>query len=258
MLTLLNLNTGYGHTVVGYDLCASLLTGTLTALLGPNGSGKSTLLHTIAGLIPPLRTATKSSPVIWQGNSLVSLSAHHLAQTVGVVLTYRPEVKGLTAEQVVEMGRIPYMHTLGGLTEEDLHHVERALQITDTESLRHRPINCLSDGERQRVFIAKALAQDTPLILLDEPTAFLDFAAKISTLRLLASLAHREGRTILISTHDVELALSFCDRLWLLDHNHIIEGTPRQLADNGQLEDFFATDGIHMDNRTLRFSFDKV
>lgn len=264
MLTLHHLTTGYAARVIGRDLCATLPEGTVTALLGPNGSGKSTLLRTIAGLTPPL-TAHRSptaggagAPLItWQGRDLLAMSPRQRAQTVGLVLTRRPEAEALTAGEVVEMGRIPYRRPLSRPTDDDRREVSEALRLTGAAALARRPIDELSDGERQRVFIAKALAQATPLILLDEPTAFLDFAAKVATLRLLRRLSHERSRTILLSTHDVELALALTDRLWLMRDGTLTEGTPPALAQTGALAAFFAHDGLTLDSHSLRFRFDR-
>lgn len=180
MLTLHALTTGYRHTIISQHLNATLPQGTLTALLGTNGAGKSTLLRTLARFQPPL-----AGSISWQGTDTAQLSARQLARTMSVVLTFKPEAEALTAAEVVEMGRIPYTTMLSGTTETDRQAVEQAMQLTHTTPFAHRPISTLSDGERQRVFIAKALAQNTPVILLDEPTAFLDFPAKIATMRLL-------------------------------------------------------------------------
>lgn len=180
MLTLHALTTGYRHTIISRNLNATLPQGTLTALLGTNGAGKSTLLRTLARFQPPL-----AGSISWQGTDTALLSARQLARTMSVVLTFKPEAEALTAAEVVEMGRIPYTTMLSGTTEADRQAVEQAMQLTRTTPFAHRPISTLSDGERQRVFIAKALAQNTPVILLDEPTAFLDFPAKIATMRLL-------------------------------------------------------------------------
>lgn len=180
MLTLHALTTGYRHTIISRNLNATLPQGTLTALLGTNGAGKSTLLRTLARFQPPL-----AGSISWQGTDTAQLSARQLARTMSVVLTFKPEAEALTTAEVVEMGRIPYTTMLSGTTEADRQAVEQAMQLTHTTPFAHRPISTLSDGERQRVFIAKALAQNTPVILLDEPTAFLDFPAKIATMRLL-------------------------------------------------------------------------
>lgn len=248
MLTLHALTTGYHHTIVSSHLNATLPQGTLTALLGTNGAGKSTLLRTLARFQPPL-----AGSISWQGTDTAQLSARQLARTMSVVLTFKPEAEALTAAEVVEMGRIPYTTMLSGTTETDRQAVEQAMQLTHTTPFAHRPISTLSDGERQRVFIAKALAQNTPVILLDEPTAFLDFPAKIATMRLLKKLAHDAQKTILLSTHDVELALHMADNLWLLNQQTLTSGSPQLLAANGCIGRFFNTEGVQFDATTMRF-----
>ena len=251
MLTLHALTTGYRHTIISRNLNATLPQGTLTALLGTNGAGKSTLLRTLARFQPPL-----AGSISWQGTDTAQLSARQLARTMSVVLTFKPEAEALTAAEVVEMGRIPYATMLSGTTQADHQAVERATQLAGITQFAHRPISTLSDGERQRVFIAKALAQDTPIILLDEPTAFLDFPSKIATMRLLSSLAHNAQKTILLSTHDVELALHTVDNLWLLSQQSLTSGTPQQLAADGSIGRFFNTDGVQFDAATMRFNID--
>lgn len=248
MLTLHTLTTGYRHTIVSSHLNATLPQGTLTALLGTNGAGKSTLLRTLARFQPPL-----AGSISWQGTDTAQLSARQLARTMSVVLTFKPEAEALTAAEVVEMGRIPYTTMLSGTTKADRQAVEQAMQLTHTTPFAHRPISTLSDGERQRVFIAKALAQNTPVILLDEPTAFLDFPAKIATMRLLKKLAHDAQKTILLSTHDVELALHMADNLWLLNQQTLTSGSPQLLAANGCIGRFFNTEGVQFDAATMRF-----
>lgn len=248
MLTLHALTTGYRHTIISRNLNATLPQGTLTALLGTNGAGKSTLLRTLARFQPPL-----AGSISWQGTDTAQLSARQLARTMSVVLTFKPEAEALTTAEVVEMGRIPYTTMLSGTTEADRQAVEQAMQLTHTTPFAHRPISTLSDGERQRVFIAKALAQNTPVILLDEPTAFLDFPAKIATMRLLKKLAHDAQKTILLSTHDVELALHMADNLWLLNQQTLTSGSPQLLAANGCISRFFNTEGVQFDAATMRF-----
>lgn len=251
MLTLHNLTTGYGRTPISTSLNATLTPGTLTALLGTNGAGKSTLLRTLACFQPPL-----AGHITWQDTDLAQLNARQLARTMSVVLTFKPEAEALTAAEVVEMGRIPYATMLSGTTQADHQAVEQATQLAGITQFAHRPVSTLSDGERQRVFIAKALAQDTPIILLDEPTAFLDFPSKIATMRLLSSLAHNAQKTILLSTHDVELALHTADNLWLLSQQSLTSGTPQQLAADGSIGRFFNTDGVQFDAATMRFDID--
>lgn len=250
MLRLQQLTTGYGKTVVSSQLSCTLPTASLTVLMGTNGAGKSTLLRTLAGFIRPI-----SGSVCCGENNITHLTPRELAKTLSVVLTFRPTADALTVQQVVEMGRMPYAQFFAKSTPVDAQTIERAMQLTQTQDLAHRFVNTLSDGERQRVFIAKALAQNTPIILLDEPTAFLDFPAKVHTMKLLSELAHAEGKSILLSTHDVELALRFADTLWLLSADGIVSGTPKQLSHEGAIAHFFARDGLCYNAEQMRFDF---
>ncbi|MBO5134574.1 MAG: ABC transporter ATP-binding protein [Bacteroidaceae bacterium] len=254
ILTIENLSIGYGkgakRRTVGNLLNASLPSASLTALIGANGAGKSTLLRTLAGFIPALE-----GKIFWKDFPKVQPTQQQLARLLAIVLTTRIESEYLSAREVVESGRAPYTSFDGHLTHRDHEVVDEALTLTQAEHLAPRLLHSLSDGERQRVMIAKALAQETPVILLDEPTAFLDFTGKIGVMRLLQSLAHTQGKTILISTHDLEPALHIADRLWLLSPTAITEGTPRSLAEAGVLDRFFSADGIHFDSRSLRFTF---
>ena len=248
ILTIRQLRIGYARRQVAGLLNADLQPGSLCALLAPNGTGKSTLLRTLAGLQRQL-----GGTVQWNGHDVDALQPNDLARTVSIVLTARPEATALTVRQVVEMGRMPHLRPFERLKEADRRSVDEALQLTQSAVLSERTIGSLSDGERQRVFVAKALAQGTEAILLDEPTAFLDFPSKVKMLRLLRQLAHEAGKAILLSTHDVELALHFADRLWLLHRAGLAEGTPAQLADDGSIARFFDGEGVHFDAAQMRF-----
>lgn len=212
----IDLTTGYRRgkkeTVVGRHLTASLYSGELTALLGRNGAGKSTLMRTLAGFQPPL-----GGKVMIEGREITDFKGGDLAKTVSVVLTEKPVLENMDVEALVSLGRSPYTGYWGGLSEHDWEAVERAIELTGIESLRKRDVQSLSDGERQKVMIAKAFAQETPVIFLDEPTAFLDYPSKAELMRLLGRLARDEGKTIFVSTHDLEIALRLCDRFWQLD-----------------------------------------
>ncbi len=252
ILSIDGLSTGYAakgeEGVIARGLTASLPPSSVTALVGVNGVGKSTLLRTLAGLQPPL-----AGTVCWLGKKLEMYSPKALAKTIAVVLTERPAVDGLTAREVVEMGRIPYTGIDGRLSEADHSIVADAMRQTGTSCFEKRMLVSLSDGERERVMIAKALAQQTPAILLDEPTAFLDFPGKVDMLRLLCRLARDCGKAILLSTHDLEIALQMVSRLWLLSGEGIIEGTPRELAADGSVGRFFNSDGVEFCPETMRF-----
>ena len=252
LLQIQQLAIGHRSHRQGHPLCrglnASLPAATLTALVGANGAGKSTLLRTLAALLPALE-----GDVLLNGHSLYIYTPRELARRIGIVLTGRMDVPHLRVRDVVEAGRMPYTGLSGRLSAADHERVEEAMVLTRTTDFAHRTIDSLSDGERQRVMIAKALAQDTQIILLDEPTAFLDFATKAELMQLLHRLAHGHNKTILLSTHDLELAFQTVDRLWLLAREGLVEGDARQLMDSGRLADFFAAQGLQFDKRTGRF-----
>lgn len=185
------------------------------------------------------------------GRELRSYSHTELARKIGVVLTERPDVTSMTVEQLVALGRSPYTGFWGRLTGKDEKVVERSMELAHVQWMRGRLVSTLSDGERQKVMIAKALAQETPVIFLDEPTAFLDFRSKVETMQLLKKLARQEGKIIFQSTHDVNMALQLADRIWLVDKNIGVSiGTPSELADNGELVRFFYGKGIRFNPDT--------
>ena len=237
------LTTGYCHgsrqSIVGRGLEGSLPRGTLTVLLGTNGAGKSTLLRTLAGLQPPL-----AGDIFWEGNSLASLTPEERAKRLSIVLTVRPETGNLTVREVVALGRLPHRQGLWGSRNAaaDAEAVERAMQLTTTSTWSERPVSRLSDGERQRVFIAKALAQETPLILLDEPTAFLDYPSRVQFFNLLKRLTNEMGKTVLLSSHDVELAAAHADRILLLSKESLCLAPTEAKERNHAIRDFFQLD----------------
>ena len=193
---------GYGEAVIQRDLTFSLQKGEMVCMLGANGCGKSTLLRTLAGLQPALSGEYTRS------------DAKHIA----LVLTERLSMENTTVHDVVAMGRYPYSSFLGGLSGEDEAIIAQALAqvgFADTK-VGETMFNAHSDGEKQRILIAKAIAQQTPIILLDEPTAHLDLPHRILILRLLRRLAHEQGKTVLISTHELDLALALSDRILLM------------------------------------------
>ena len=209
-----NISIGYGKRVIQHDLSFTLADGELVALLGANGCGKSTLLRTLAGLQPPLSGTYSLLPVhsVTRHPSPVTERSKQIA----LVLTERLSVESATVRDVVAMGRYPYTSFLGSLTAADHRIVDEAMRQVDVLDLADTFYNDHSDGEKQRILIAKALAQQTPVILLDEPTAHLDLPSRIKTLNLLRSIAHEQGKTILISTHELDLALRTADRVLLM------------------------------------------
>ena len=254
-----NLSIGYtqkgNEKVVAQGLNAAINSGELTCLLGCNGVGKSTLLRTLSAFQTALGgdillNADQTSEL----SPLTSFTDKQLSRMIGIVLTEKPDVRNMTIEDLVGMGRSPYTGFWGTLTADDRQIVADAIRMVGIEPLQGRMIHTLSDGERQKVMIAKTLAQQTPIIYLDEPTAFLDYPSKVEMMQLLRRLAHEQQKTIFMSTHDVELALQLADCLWLMEMDLLSVGTPRQLADNGALSRFVERDGIvfERDSLTLR------
>ena len=224
-ITTNRLTVGYrGHRVVE-DISLSLPCGRLVCLLGPNGAGKSTLLRTLCGFQPPI-----AGTVTISGSDITTMSAAEVARLVSVVLTDRPLTSSLTAAEMVGMGRAPYTGFWGRLSDDDRRLVSEAMQTVGIAPLATRRMGQLSDGELQKVMIAKALAQHTPVIVLDEPTAFLDYPSKVAVMKTLARLAHDEGKTILMSTHDLELAAQLGDELMEIENKHIRKITADEVS----------------------------
>lgn len=224
-ITTNRLTVGYrGHRVVE-DISLSLPCGRLVCLLGPNGAGKSTLLRTLCGFQPPIEGTVTIS-----GSDITTMSAAEVARLVSVVLTDRPLTPSLTAREMVGMGRAPYTGFWGRLSDDDRRLVSEAMQTVGIAPLATRRMGRLSDGERQKVMIAKALAQHTPVIVLDEPTAFLDYPSKVAVMKTLARLAHDESKTILMSTHDLELAAQLGDELMEIENKHIRKITADEVS----------------------------
>lgn len=217
-ITITNLSIGYGRKAVWQGLSGMLHSGELTCLLGTNGVGKSTLLRTIAGLQPALAGEVLLCGADGEPHAVDSLSKGEMSRLVSVVLTEHPDVHHFSVEQMVAMGRLPYTGFFGSLHDADREVVALSLRAVGLEGMARREFDALSDGERQKVMIAKALAQQTPVILLDEPTAFLDYPSKVETMKMLRQLAAETDRIVVLSTHDLGLAHTYADRLLTLDN----------------------------------------
>ncbi len=235
--------------LVANHIHTSIYSGELTCLLGANGVGKSTLLRTLSAFQPRI-----SGEITILGREIDRFSDKRLSRTIGVVLTEKCEIRNMSVRELVGMGRSPYTGFWGRLGKEDQRIVDEMIALVKIENLATRMIHTLSDGERQKVMIAKALAQETPVIFLDEPTAFLDFPSKVEIMQLLHRLTRKTDKTIFLSTHDLDLALQIADKIWLMDRaNGISVGTPEDLALNGALKQFFACKGISFDTTTGLF-----
>lgn len=246
-LTATKLSIGYSHrgqeTCVAEALELALNAGEFICLLGPNGAGKSTLIRTLAGMQAPLSGSLKL-----QDQTFHSISPRERARMISVVLTEALPVGMMDAYSLVALGRHPYSGWLGGLKQNDKERIASAFKAVGAEGLEGRQIAELSDGERQKVSIARALAQEAQVMLLDEPTAFLDLPRRVELMSILRNLAHREQMGLLLSTHDLDLALRFADRLWMITTDgQLIQGYPEELAMSGEFARIFANENLDWD-----------
>ncbi len=252
VLEVQNLKIGYQsskHTLqVGSLLNFQLEKGELVGLVGANGVGKSTLLRTLSKLQNPL-----GGSIFLSGKELRDYSALLQAQTLSLVLTEKIGVKNLTVLELIALGRQPYTNWLGTLSGEDRLAVSRALSFAGVEDLKTRKCYELSDGQLQRVMIARALAQDTHLVLLDEPTTHLDVYHKVKILSLLRDIAHETGKTMLFSTHEIDLAIQLCDQIILMEKERMHFGSPVELIQSGAFEYLFPSDLLRFDKETGSF-----
>ena len=249
LLTTENLSIGYSaQKPVASDLSLSLAKGQMTSLLGPNGVGKSTLLRTIAGLQAPL-----AGSVTVCGELLSVISVSELSRRIALVLTDKVLAGGLTVFELVSMGRQPYTGFFGRLSDSDRAIIDQSMAEVGIAAKSACHVAELSDGERQKVMIAKALAQQTPIIILDEPTAFLDAAARIDVMRLLHRLAAESQKAILLSTHDIDVATQLSDNLWLMNGNGLSCGTIAEIVESGLLDNLFKDSDLRFDATERRF-----
>jgi iron complex transport system ATP-binding protein len=247
------LRIGYAAGRQRVTVCAgidsTLYSGELVCLIGPNGAGKSTLMRTLAGMQAPLDGAVRLGET-----DVRDLPPRELARHLSLVLTERVDAAGMTARELVALSRQPYTGWLGDLSAEDERIITQALQQVGATDLSQRPLDELSDGERQKVMIARALAQEPTVMLLDEPTAFLDLPRRAEIMAMLRRLARETGRAILLSTHDLDLALRSADRIWLLPKGGRLQtGGPEDLVLSGAFEAAFRSEGVQFDSYTGSF-----
>lgn len=228
------------------QLNLAIRAGEFVCLLGPNGTGKSTLIRTLASMQAPLAGELKL-----EGSCYKKISPRERARRVSIVFTDMVPVGMMDAYSFAALGRHPYSGWMGRLNQEDHKQIQWALEAVGAEHLSTRQVSELSDGERQKIAIARALAQEARLMLLDEPTAFLDLPRRVELMRILRDLAHREQIGMLLSTHDLDLAIRYADRLWLIAPNgELLQGIPEELALSGALQRAFASDNLDWDNST--------
>ena len=249
-----NLTTGYtskaGQTVIGENLNLEFTSGKLIALIGANGIGKSTLLRTITGIQKPLK-----GNIFLSGKDLSSYGPLELAQNLSVVLTEKLPSSNLTVYELIALGRQPYTNWIGTLTETDREKINEAIALTQIGHLIHKKHYEISDGQLQNVLVARALVQDTPLIILDEPTTHLDLHHKVSLFKLLKKLSATMGKCILFSTHDIDLAIQLSDEMIVMTKDSIAQDDPCKLIESGIFNILFDDEDISFDEQKGKFLF---
>jgi ABC-type cobalamin/Fe3+-siderophores transport system ATPase subunit len=231
----------YEEVVVATDLSIEIPDGQVSALIGPNGSGKSTLLRALSRLLKP-----KAGSVILDGKAIDSYSTKEVARRLAILPQVLIAPESITVEELVAYGRHPQRRSIGGMQQDDRRAIDWALDVTATKELRDRPVDHLSGGQRQRAWIALVLAQGTDLILLDEPTTFLDIAYQLEVLELLKHLNEAEGKTIVMVLHDINMACEYSQRLFALrDGTLIAQGDPREVLTAELIRNVFGI-GAHI------------
>lgn len=239
---------GKSSSIVAKGINLKLKKSQLTAVLGANGIGKSTLIKTLSQFEKPI-----FGDIFLEENNIQSLNPIEIAKQLSVVLTQPIQTKNLTVYELVALGRQPYTNWLGKITDKDSVIINDALDLTETSNLKHKKAYELSDGLMQRVMITKALTQDTPLIILDEPTTHLDIYHKVSVLKLLKKLTSETDKTILFSSHHIDLALQLCDQIVLMTPEKVYVDSPKHLISEGVFESLFPKELIVFDKLQKQF-----
>jgi iron complex transport system ATP-binding protein len=247
-----NLSIGYRKKnkvqIVVSNINIEINSGELVAVIGVNGAGKSTLLKTLSGIIQNVE-----GEVFTQENKLSKIPPDKLSKHISLVLTERAVSKNLSVMELVALGRQPYTNWIGRLTKNDLKKIMHAIRLVDIEEIKDKKCHELSDGQFQKVLIARALAQDTSLIILDEPTTHLDMYHKAYVLKLLQKLSKETNKAILFASHEINLALQLCDKLLILKDQKALFGRPKELIETGAFNDLFPDHLIHFDKESSTF-----
>lgn len=247
-----NLSIGYTtkkeNIIIAENINLSLEKGKLIALIGENGVGKSTLLKTLIGIIPAI-----NGKITLLNQPLQSFKSVELAQELSIVLTEKLPPSNLTIYEIIALGRQPYTNWLGTLSNEDKNKIKEAIELTEIQHLIHKKYDEISDGQLQIALISRALAQDTTLIILDEPTTHLDLVHKATLLKLLQKLAHETGKTILFSTHDIDLAIQMADEMIVFTPKKVVQNQPCNLIEAGIFNALFDTEHLTFDATIGKF-----
>lgn len=254
ILSFRNLIPGYtsgrNKTALLPPSSAAAVNGELIAVIGRNGIGKSTLLRTLAGLQPSL-----GGEIFYNGRNIRDYSRMELAQTAGYISTESVKVSNMSVYELVALGRFPHTNWIGRIGTEDEEVIADSLKKTSLLKLRHKLVSELSDGERQKAMIARLLCQDTGIMIMDEPTAFLDVASKYEILHLLHLLSRNNNKTIIFSTHDLQMAIGQADKIWLILEDRLTEGAPEDLMLADAFDNLFSSSSIVFNSHDGSFSF---
>jgi iron complex transport system ATP-binding protein len=254
ILTTENLSIGYSSkketVTIAENLNLNLQAGKLIALIGANGIGKSTLIRTITGIQKPLQ-----GTVLLNDKKITSYEPLALAQNLSMVLTEKLPPSNLTVFELVALGRQPYTNWIGTLSDADVQIIQDAIELTQISHLAQKKHYEISDGQLQKVLISRALAQDTPLIILDEPTTHLDLLHKVSLLKLLKKLTHETGKCILFSTHDIDMAIQLCDEMIIMTPEAVVQDDPCNLITKGIFDSIFKDENLFFDKEKGKFTF---
>ena len=252
ILTTSNLCVGYSSKkeikTIASNINLTLKKGELIALIGANGIGKSTLLRTLIGIQPPL-----SGTVILNGKNILDYDSISFAQNLSIVLTEKLPPSNLTVFEIIALGRQPYTNWLGNLTDNDISKINEAMELTQITPLADKKHYEISDGQLQNVLVAKALAQDTPLIILDEPTTHLDLLHKVSLFKLLKKLAKDTNKCILFSTHDIDMAIQISDEMIIMTEENVVQDQPCNFISKGNFDTLFKNEHIAFDSEKGKF-----
>lgn len=254
ILKISDLTIGYqtskSQIIVAENIDFELEKGKLTALVGANGIGKSTLLKTLLGFEKPFKGS-----VFLNDKNTLKISSKELAQYVSVVLTEKLPPSNLSVYELIALGRQPYTNWMGKLSDADKEKTDNAIEVTQIQDLIHKKHFELSDGQFQKIMIARALAQDTEVMVLDEPTTHLDLLHKISVFKLLKKLVQQTQKCVLFSTHDIDLAIEFCDEIIVMTPEKTQKDTPENFIQNGTFDKLFSSESVWFDKEKRKFVF---
>lgn len=243
------LAVGYEESTVLEDISLTVYAGDMICLMGANGSGKSTLLRTICGL-----NKKKSGNVFIENKEIEMLQNSELSKLISIVLTERSNINGLSVEDIVRLGRFPYTNVWGKLQEHDRQIINQSIELLNLEDIRTSLAEELSDGQLQKVFIARALVQDTPIIILDEPTSYLDVSSKLELMSVLERISTEKNKALIFSSHDWDLVLEMCSKVWLIENKSLISsGAPEELLLSGKIQKIFKHESFYLNNSNGRF-----